>query len=340
MLTSRLFRTIIICTIGVLLIYYAKLLVMPIIFSALCAMFIHPWIKQLEKLGLSLKVASLIVVLLIGLLMTSVLGLIIYEGVDIISNLPTDNVEALTDDPMKKIDNATAVDLSSYNAEINALIARSKEQLIGLLPETLININNVIFFLISCPIYIFFMLVCRSSIHGFYYTSFKPKNRQIANRILSQIELVYIKYLKGLLYVSVIIAVLTGISLYFLGIQYAFFIGALSGILSLVPYVGVIVSALIPIAIAFLTKDSIWYTAGVVGIYIVVQFIEGNIITPKIMGNQVGVNPLMVILGIVIFGAIGGIMGMLLTVPILALIKTIALYIPGWKPLRVLLDVK
>lgn len=340
MLTGRLYRTIIISAIIVLLVYYARLLVMPIIFSALCAMFIHPWVKRLEKLGLSLGVSSFILVAIIGAVMTTVMTLIIYHGINIVSNLPTDNVTEFTHDPLQKIDDEMHVNLQSYNSEIDAFIANSKEKLIGMVPETIVNINNVIFFLVTCPIYIFFMLLCRSSIRGFYYTSFKPGNRKIANRILSQIELVYISYLSGLMYVSLIIAVLTGLGLYLLGIEYAFFIGALSGILTLVPYVGVIVSALIPITVAFLTKDSIWYTVGVIGVYMVVQFIEGNIITPKIMGNQVGVNPLMVILGIVIFGAIGGIMGMLLTVPILALIKTVSLYIPGWKPLRVLLKVK
>ena len=151
--------------------------------------------------------------------------------------------------------------------------------------------------------------------------------------------MVYIKYLRGLLLVVIIVGTLTGLGLYFLGIEYAFVLGALTGILTLVPYLGVLISALIPIAIALLTKDSFWYAGGVVGIYALVQFIEGNIITPKIMGKQVGINPLMVILGIVIFGSIGGILGMLMTVPVLALFKIISFYIPSWKPFRALLEV-
>lgn len=340
MLTTRLFRTIIVGALIVVLVYYATMLVMPIVFSALCAMFIHPWVKRMERLGIGLRLASLISVVIIGSILTAGFALIIYQGVNIVSDLPKDNVEEFQDDPLQKIDEEIHVNLKSYDSEIDAFIASTKTKMIESAPETILNINNVILFLITCPIYIFFMLVCRAQIRSFYYSSFKPGNRKIANRILSQIERVYISYLSGLLYVSLIIAVLTGLGLFILGIEYAIFIGILSGILTIVPYIGVIISALIPIIIAFLTKDSMWYTVGVIGVYIVVQFIEGNIITPKIMGNQVGVNPLMVILGIVIFGAIGGIMGMLLTVPILALLKTIAVYIPGWKPIEELLKVR
>ncbi|WP_083261246.1 AI-2E family transporter [Crocinitomix algicola] len=337
MLTKNLYRTIIISALIVVTIYYSQMLIMPIIFSALCAMFIHPWVKKLESIGLPLSLASLIVVVGIGAIMSGIAILMVLQGTTIISSLPTEHVEEFANHPLAKIDNNVPFDLSQYSNEFTAFLDTSKSKIMSFVPETLLSINDGIFFLLTCPVYIYFMLVCRSSIRSFYYSSFKKKNRHIANRILTQVEIVYVEYLRGLFFVIVIVGGLTGLGLYLLGIKYAFFLGALSGLLTLVPYVGVVVSALIPLIIALLTKDSIWYGAGVIGIYALIQFLEGNIITPKIMGSQVGINPLMVIMGIVIFGAIGGIIGMLLTIPILALIKTVAYYIPSWKPLRLLL---
>ncbi|MFD1551129.1 hypothetical protein DNU06_03975 [Putridiphycobacter roseus] len=339
MMTKRLYRTLIITSIIVLTIYYAGNVLMPLIFSGFCAMFVHPLVKRFESIGLPLVASSLIVVLLLVIVVGTIISLFIYEGTGIIQELPMFGVQEVMENPVDAIDKKVAINLESYREHIFSAVASFKEKVIAIIPETIININNAIIFMVSCPIYIFFMLISRSSIRKFYYTSFENKRQHMGNEILNEIEHVYIQYLKGLSYVMMIVATLTSIGLLALGIDYAIFIGILAGLLTLVPYVGVIISAAIPVAIAVLTKDSLWYALGVVGIFAVVQFLEGNFITPKIMGGQVEVNPLMVIVGIVIFGAIGGIVGMILTIPILALLKIIAKYVPGWKPLENLLSV-
>ena len=129
------------------------------------------------------------------------------------------------------------------------VMLKTKKTGIQFAMSTLLNINTVISFLLTCPIFIFFMLITRSQIRKFYYTSFKQENRAIANRILQQIEMVYIGYIRGLIYVMSIVGVLTGLGLFALGIEYAFFLGVLAGLLTVIPYLGVIVSALIPIVI-------------------------------------------------------------------------------------------
>ncbi|MEO9531081.1 MAG: AI-2E family transporter [Crocinitomicaceae bacterium] len=339
MISNRLFKTIIVVSICVLLIYYAQGLIMPILFSALCAILVHPLVKRFERIGLNLVLSSLFVVMLLGGAFALTISWFSYEGYEILTSLPTNGVEEMTENPLTSIEKQTTLEVKNYSSEIYSMLDSSKQKLMGLIPSTIKGVNKTLVFLLSCPVYIFFMLICRSSIRKFYYTSFKPQRRAIANRILNQIELVYAKYVRGLFLVALIVGTLSALGLYLLGIRYAFVLGALSGILTLVPYLGVIISALIPVVIALLTKDSFWYAGGVIGVYALIQFIEGNIITPKIMGDQVGINPLMVILGIVIFGTIGGILGMLMTIPFLALIKIISFYIPNWKPLRSLISV-
>lgn len=313
---------------------------MPIIFSGLCAMLVHPMVKKLESAGLSLTFASLIVVVGVTILLATIFGLLAYQSAQIVSDLPMNDVKPMLKSPIATIDGYVSVDLSLYQEQVDLVMAKTKQSGMQFAMNTLLNINTVITFLLTCPIFIFFMLITRSQIRKFYYTSFKRQNRAIANRILQQIEMVYVGYIRGLLYVMTIVGVLTGLGLYALGIEYAFFLGVLAGLLTVVPYLGVFVSGLIPVIIALLTKDSLWYAVGVVAIFAFVQFLEGNVITPRIMGKQVGINPLVVILSIIIFGAIGGILGMILTIPILALLKTTAFYIPGWKPFRNLLQAK
>ena len=133
---------------------------------------------------------------------------------------------------------------------------------------------------------------------------------------------------------------LTFIGLYFIGIEYAFFLGVLTAILTPIPYIGVIISATIPIILALLTKDSMWYVAGVLIVFSIVQFLEGYVFTPKIMGNNVNVNPLMIILGLFVLGSLAGILGMVLTVPFLAITKVIIDYYPHLRPWKYLLEDK
>jgi len=313
---------------------------MTIIFSALAAVIVHPLVKRIENLGASLPVASGIVVVGVAILMAAVFGFFAYEGSKIVSNLPSDKVEKTVEDPVATINGEIDLNLYKYPEELKTILKKSKSTVMKFTISSISSMNATISFLLSCPIFIFFMLISRKQIRTFYYSSFKKKNRHIANRILEQIELAYTGYVRGMVYVMAIISVLTAIGLFALGIPHAIYLGLLAGLLTIVPYFGVIISALIPVIIALLTKDSLWYAVGVVGVFAIVQFVEGNIITPKIMGDQVGINPLTVILGIIIFGAIGGILGMVLTIPILALIKIIANYMPGWKPIGYLLRAK
>ncbi|MFT6443378.1 MAG: putative PurR-regulated permease PerM [Crocinitomicaceae bacterium] len=329
-----------VAALAVITVYLTGAITMPIIFSGLCAMLVHPLVKKLESLGLNLTLSSLVAVLGVTFLLAAIFGLIAYQSAQIVSALSIDNVEPIIDNPIKTLDSHVGLDLRSYQEQIDVVILKSKKAGTQFIMSTLLNFNSALIFLLTCPIYIFFMLITRSQIRKFYYTSFKPENRAIASRILQQIEMVYLSYIRGLLYVMIIVAVLTGLGLFALGIQHAFFLGILAGFLTLIPYIGVIVSGLIPVVIALLTKDSIWYAVGVIAVFSVVQFLEGNIITPKIMGKQVGINPLVVILSVIIFGAVGGILGMILTIPILALLKTTAYYVPGWRPFRNLLQAK
>lgn len=338
MVNKRAYRTIILTAILVVTIYHTQAISMTIIFSGLCAMLVHPLVKKLEKIGLNLVASSLIVVVVTAVVLTGLFGLIAYQGSEIIASLPTEKMETVVDNPIGALDEKVDANLRAYPEQIDALLKKSKSAIGSFAISAISMTNATITFLISCPIFIFFMLISRRQIRSFYYSSFKRKKRAIANRILQQIEMVYISYIRGLFYVMLVVAVLTGAGLFALGIDYAIFLGMLAGLLTLIPYVGVFLSALIPVMVAILTKDSLWYTAGVIGVFALVQFLEGNIITPKIMGKQVGVNPLVVILSIIIFGAIGGILGMILTIPVLALLKTIAFYIPGWKPFRQLLQ--
>ncbi len=340
LITKKLYRTLILTAIAVWAIHQTQIVVMPIIFSALCAMLLHPLVKRFEKMGFKLIFASLIAVLLFYIVLLGSFGYMAYKGIDILSTIPTENVEDYLKKPIATIQNNISIDLTPIIGSPDGVIKKSKDMIFSVVPETLEAMNYSFTFLLSCPVFIFFMLISRSQVRRFYYTSFKPEKRAIANRILQQIELVYLDYVRGLFLVMLFVSALSGLGFFLLGLKYPFFLGLLSGLLTLLPYVGVFISGLIPVLLALMTKDSVWYSIGAIGVVAGVQFLEGNVITPRVMEKQVGVNPMVIVVGLVIFGAIGGLIGMILTIPVLVLLKTISFYLPGWKPLRSLLQSK
>jgi predicted PurR-regulated permease PerM len=130
-------------------------------------------------------------------------------------------------------------------------------------------------------------------------------------------------YISGLILVIAIIAILNTTGLLILGIKYAVFLGILSALLTIIPYIGIVLGSILPILVALLTKDSLLYAAGVIAIFGLVQFLEGNFITPKIIGSKVNVNPLSAIIALIVGGAVWGIAGMILAIPILGIIQII-----------------
>jgi putative heme transporter len=144
-------------------------------------------------------------------------------------------------------------------------------------------------------------------------------------------------YISGLMLVTLIIAALNTFGLLILGIDHAIFFGVLSGVLTIIPYVGIFIGALFPVLMALITKDSAWYALGVVIVFTVVQFLEGNFITPRITGSKVSINALAAIIALLIGGKILGVAGMILAVPAIGVVKIIIAYSQRLKPFVILL---
>ena len=123
-----------------------------------------------------------------------------------------------------------------------------------------------------------------------------------------------------------------------LGIQHAVFFGSLAAVLTIIPYIGILFGSLLPILFALVTKDSLWYPVGVALLFWGVQFLEGNFITPNIIGGKVSINPFAAIIALFLGGMIWGALGMILSLPVLAIVKVVCDIVPSLQPIGFLLD--
>lgn len=133
--------------------------------------------------------------------------------------------------------------------------------------------------------------------------------------------LVVRKYITGMLVVTLIVSVLASIIFYFLGVEYYLLLGLFTAVCNLIPYVGVVLGSIVTILYVLLTTDQIWYPVMTLFLLWLLQVIENNLITPFVVGARVKLNPLVVIIAIITGGALWGISGMILFIPLLGTVK-------------------
>lgn len=182
------------------------------------------------------------------------------------------------------------------------------------------------------PIYMFFFLYYRDFFKMFFYKVFKNISRRRVDAVLTKIYEVVHSYLTGLITVTLIVGTLNTIGLLVLDIDYAVFFGFLAAALLVIPFVGILIGSILPIIIALITKDSPMYAVGVAGVFVFVQFLEGNFITPQIVGSKVSINGLVAIIALLLGSALWGLAGMALSLPTVAILKVVFDAVPELKP--------
>lgn len=337
---SRAYKSVMLIVVVILGLVYAGDLIMPILFSGMIAILLNPFHDRLKSLKLNNGLASFLVVLIISFLLLILLFVLAIQSQEIVQDIPQLMEQSDSFFDVESLKNRSAY-VYQYMQEHMSTIEENLDEIknagLKILQQGLIGVRDAMLFLILCPIYVFFMLLCKNNIYRFI-RSYHPKKENAEEDVIRRVKKSLFRYLRGLAIVMTISGTLTFLGLYFLRIEYALFLGVLTAILTPIPYIGVFISAAIPVILAVLTKDSIWYPIGVLLIFGVVQFLEGYVFTPKIMGDSVNINPLMIVLGLIIFGSLTGIIGMIMTVPLLAISKVIIDHYPHLSPWRYLLE--
>ena len=193
----------------------------------------------------------------------------------------------------------------------------------GFMSNTISSFTDVLLNTLLIPIYTFLILLYRNLFIKFLLKMVNPKNENVLRDVLTQVKTVVQSYLVGLLIETGIVAVLTTAGLMILGVQYVVLLGVITAILNLIPYIGILLAAIITVLATLVNSTDVSVIIGVIVLNIVVQFIDNNILVPRIVGNKVQINALVSIVGVIIGGAIAGIAGMFLAIPLIAILKVI-----------------
>lgn len=323
-----------------LLLSYGKFILMPLAFSAFIAMLLSPMVHLFERWKLSKGFSILLSLMLVIILFLGIVSLISAQFVQFSERMPevTERLKGVTAEAIHYLEQTAGIsqeEQSNYLRKgVNNVIDKS-----GSLVSSLVNATTNIFTSLTLmPIFIFFMLYYQKMYQTFFRRLFAVKSEHTkVDELLAKVQDVTQNYLTGMLSVIGILAVLNTTGLFLIGLDHALFFGVFASLLAIIPYIGIIIGALPPLLFALLLTDSLWNPVLVVAIFASVQFLEGNFITPRIVGSKVSINPFVAMIALIIGGELWGISGMILFVPLIGILKVVFDQVPELKPYGYLL---
>jgi predicted PurR-regulated permease PerM len=177
--------------------------------------------------------------------------------------------------------------------------------------------------LLIIPIFFFYSLRDLHRARRYVFNLIPPRRRPKARSLFERIDQVLSGYIRGQLLVASILAVVFAIALPVLHVRFGLFIGILAGFLNIVPYLGQLTGLALSIMMALVDFEGFGRIFAIVGLFAVMNFVEGNFITPKVVGDKVGLSPLWAIISLIIGGRAAGLAGMILAIPVAGSIKVI-----------------
>lgn len=173
-------------------------------------------------------------------------------------------------------------------------------------------------FIIVTPLVAFFMMIEWASITAWIDEVLPRHSHDTVKKLLGRIDKKIAGFIRGQLLVSLSLGILYAVALSVLGLEFGFLIGLAAGALSIIPLFGSTVGLLISVVVAWLQAGELLFVAMIAGIFFLGQFLEGNFITPRLVGKSVGLHPLWILFALMSGGAFLGIVGMLIAVPVAA----------------------
>lgn len=308
----------------------AQSLIFPIMISFVLAYLFDPFADQLEKWRIPRTLAVIIILLLtLGILITTGMLLIpnlIQEIQDLtgsISKLP-DKIIQFTEKNLPKTLGYIHMDAQQFKQNMSDRLPTTAQQVLSNLLKSVKGIGSFlgqILNIILIPVLTFYFLKDFNKIQT-WTLSLASRNYRSSIAFYSwRLNRILGGYLRGQIIVCTIVGILTGGLYAVFGIPFAILLGLVTGILNIVPFVGLYTGLALALLVAFLTANPLAAMIKVVLITVVVQNLEGSIISPKIVGDRVGLHPIAVILSILLFSKFFGFWGLIIGVPTAALIK-------------------
>lgn len=312
--------------------YIGQDIIVPIIYATIVAILLNPLVSYLTKVKVN-QIVAIAIAVTIAIVVALCSFYILSSQLSMLSESYPElklKLDRTIADFIRWISDTFNIRVS----KINAWKKETQNDAIEgfALAESLSELSRMLMVFLLLPVYLFFILYYKPLLLEFIRRLFRTEYQDVLNQILTSSKKIIQTYLVGLFFELMIVSVLNCVGLLLLGIPYAVILGIFGAILNVIPYIGGIIAIALAMAVAFVTKDSLTYPVLVFCVYLVIQFIDNNFIIPRIVASRVKINALVSMVVVVIGGAVWGVSGMILSIPLVAIVKVICDQIEILKP--------
>jgi predicted PurR-regulated permease PerM len=322
-----------------LLLYYAQVLFIPVFYGLFIAIVLFPFCRWLEQHHFPRPVAIAAGLLIVTVLFLLLLLLLVMQVNAFGQDLPELKIKAAPSIAsfQQWLFSNFNISFGSQNNWWQHAVKKIADNPGTFILGTLNKTASALFTLFLVPVFAALFLYNRKDFVLFIEKAAGKIYNGKVHQVLQQTIHTYFHFIKGMIMVYIIVGILNSIGLLALGIRHAVLFGFITAVMTILPYIGIFISALLPITVAWITKDSIWYPVGVVGVFTFVQYLEANVIFPRVVAAQLNVSTWATLIAIIAGGILWGVSGMILFIPFVGMLTIITANIPEWEALNILL---
>jgi len=304
--------------------------ILPFVLGGGVAYCLDPIADRLERLGLSRALATTVITLLAILFFVvmalTVVPTLVEQAISLVNVAPTlvsDLWSFLTERFPSLMDENSVVRQSLE--KLGAMIQTKGGALVNGLVSSALSLLNILYLVFIVPVVAFYLLLdwdrIVARIDELLPRDHAPAIRELGHRI----DRTLASFIRGQGTVMLILGVYYAVALMLVGLQSGIVVGAIAGLISFIPYVGAIVGGALALGLAFFQFWGDWWMIALVAaVFFSGQMLEGNFLTPKLVGGSVGLHPVWLLFALSVFGSLFGFVGMLVAVPVAAAIGVLA----------------
>ncbi|MCR9114556.1 MAG: AI-2E family transporter [Rhodobacteraceae bacterium] len=312
------------------LLWFLGDVILPFVLGGAIAYFLDPVADRLESTGfsraLSVTIITLFALLIFVFLALLVIPTLVQQTANLVNFAPqlfNDLQAFLTEKFPQIVDEGSTLRQSLIS--VGETIRDRGGQLIETVLGSAASLINVVVLLVIVPVVAFYLLYDWDRMIAEIDRLLPRDHAPVIRQLAGEIDQTLASFIRGMGTVCLVLGTYYAVALMLVGLQFGLVVGAFAGLITFIPYIGALLGGVLAIGLALFQFWGDWLSIGLVaGIFVLGQVMEGNVLTPKLVGSSVGLHPVWLIFALSVFGALFGFVGMLVAVPVAASIGVLA----------------
>lgn len=313
--------------------WYLGNVLLPFILGGAIAYFLDPVADRLERMGLSRAMATMVITLcaifIFVVLALAVVPTLVRQAGDLIATAPQlfrDLRDFLgTHFPSLVVEGSP---MREALASIGQTVQERGAELLNTALSSAMSVINILMLFVIVPVVAVYLLLDWDRMVARIDDLLPRDHAPVVRQVARDIDATLAGFVRGMGSVCLILGCYYAVALALVGLNFGLVVGVVAGLLTFIPYVGAIIGGALAIGLALFQFWGEWYwIAAVAGIFFLGQFLEGNFLTPKLVGSSIGLHPVWLILALSVFGTLFGFVGMLVAVPLAAALGVIMRFV-------------